>query len=333
MKFDQLYRCHLCLEGRKTPISKKALALKLECSERTAERYIKQLETHWDAPIRYYPRRGWQYDPEEREKWHVPGLWMTREESQSLLLLLNILNRFGNGLMSEELNGVRSSIDRMLKRRGLNRQKLEDRIRITPIGYRATNYSHLSHVLTALVDRTGIDIRYEDFSSRKTTRTISPQRLVYYRDNWYVHSWCHKAEGLRTFSIARIDWSRISEGKAVEIEDERLDDYFKSSYGMFAGKPEQTARLRFLPPIATEIARQRWHPDQSGRWEKKHYVLTLPYSDATELKQDILKHLPYVVVESPESLRLEIREALLQSLARYPEAVQKYRSGVVEGDR
>ena len=320
-KFDQLYRCHQCLDSRRTPISKQKLAEALECTPRSVERYIEDLQTYWEAPINFLPRRGYQYDPEQREKWQVPGLWMTREESQKLLLLLNILNSFGNGLLNEELKGVHTNIDRILQRRGVDRVSLENRIRILPIAHRTISDHQINRILNALVDRKRVRIRYEDFQSHRTVRTISPQRLVYYKDNWYVDSWCHKAAALRTFSIARIEWSESDDTPAEKVSDTQLDNHFKFSYGIFAGEPDQQAVLRFLPPVATEIARQQWHPRQSGRWEKKHYILSIPYSNPTELKQDILKHLPNVVVEAPAVLQKEIRTTLLESLTRHQNTV------------
>ena len=82
------------------------------------------------------PRGGWKYDPEQRDKWEVPGLWMTSEESRSLMLLLYIIGGFGNGLLNDELKAVRRSIDKSLEIRGISRADLEARIRIIPIGQR-----------------------------------------------------------------------------------------------------------------------------------------------------------------------------------------------------
>jgi predicted DNA-binding transcriptional regulator YafY len=37
-----------------------------------------------------------------------------------------------------------------------------------------------------------------------TEREVSPQRLVHYRDNWYLDAWCHLREDVRSFSIDAI---------------------------------------------------------------------------------------------------------------------------------
>ncbi|MDT8429578.1 MAG: WYL domain-containing protein [Pseudomonadales bacterium] len=49
-------------------------------------------------------------------------------------------------------------------------------------------------------------IKYSSRSKEELSeRWVSPQRLVYYRDNWYLDAWCHLREGLRMFSIDRLD--------------------------------------------------------------------------------------------------------------------------------
>ena len=40
--------------------------------------------------------------------------------------------------------------------------------------------------------------RYND---QTTERVVSPQRLVYYRGNWYLDGWCHAREDIRSFAV------------------------------------------------------------------------------------------------------------------------------------
>ena len=184
----------------------------------------------------------------------------------------------------------------------------------------------LHQALNALVDGTRLSIRYRDYDQHVTKRTISPQRLVYYRDNWYLDVWCHLRTELRTFSLARIEFCATSNEKIKQIDDADLDDHFKTSYGVFAGTPKQTATLRFLPRVAREIASQRWHPDQIGYWEGHEFVLAVPYSEPHELLQDILKHLPHVIVEEPGELREQIRGILQASMQAIDDSASRIRS-------
>lgn len=109
-KFDQLYKLHHLLDGRRTPIRTSVLAERLECTEKTIRRYIEEFRDLYAAPI-VHEGQGWLYDREQRDDWALPGIWMTQEETQSVMLFLDILNRFGNGLLNEELKAVRWRVD------------------------------------------------------------------------------------------------------------------------------------------------------------------------------------------------------------------------------
>jgi len=316
-KMDRLYQLHQILDGRRTPISKAELAEQLECSEKSVGRYLNELRDEYGAPI-INVRQGWFYDRRLVDRWQMPGLWLTKQETQSLLLLLILLERFGNGLMSQELESIRARIANLTARHGMAVDALRQRIRIMPIGNRETAERDLSRVVNALIDRKRIHFRYEDFRGTDTRRVVSPQRLAYYRDNWYLHGWCHERKALRTFSIARMGSSAVDERAAREVDEAELDAHFESSYGVFAGRPEQIARLRFLQPVATEISRQRWHADQKGRWDDSQYLLAVPYSHATELLQDVLRYLPHVIVEGPTALRDQLREVLAEAQSLNP---------------
>lgn len=302
-KLDQFYRLHQILDARKTPVSVSQLAARLECSDKTVRRYLEEFEDLWDAPLIHVDRQGWMYDRSRQGKWEVPGLWMTPEESQSLLLLLDILSRFGNGVLNDELESVRRSVDRALDKRHISRTELEARIRIIPIGQRFVPDHRLQQVLNAFVRGCRLYIHYRDFSLTSSKRTISPQRLVYYRDNWYMDAMCHSTDALKTFSLARVERSRLIDDAAQLIPQETLDQEFMGSYGVFAGEPVDTATLRFLPEIAGEISRQAWHPDQQSEWDGDDYLLSIPYADPRELILDIMRYLPGVIVEEPASLR------------------------------
>lgn len=106
-----------------------------------------------------------------------------------------------------------------------------------------------------------------------TTREVSPQRLVHYRDNWYLDTYDHMRKGLRTFSLDCIREVRLMAIQARNIPEQKLNRELGRSYGIFAGKPTQTAVLRFTAFRARWVAREQWHPEQRGKpkledWDK-----------------------------------------------------------------
>ncbi len=317
-KLDHLQQLHRLLKSHRRPVPLAKLAERMECSERTVRRTIDNMKDFFDAPIEYVAEaNGWQYAAQNGDQFELPGLWLTSAELQSLTLLLHVLESFGNGLLNQELATVEKQINQLLEARQISPSAFAEHIKVLPLGNRQVPGKIFQQVGEALLQRRQLTIRYKSYSHQISNRSISPQTLVYYRENWYLDAWCHLRNDLRTFSLARIETTEKSDAKASTISREQLQQHFSESYGIFAGKGGHTAKLRFLPEIAREIALQQWHPQQQGEWDGNDYLLSFPYSDARELIGDILRHLPNVVVEAPSSLKNAIYRRLQSALELY----------------
>src|SRR5206468_1504208 len=79
------------------------------------------------------------------------------------------------------------------------------RIRVFQPERRTAPTGHFGIVATAVLKRSRLWIRhYNRKDDRETEREISPQRLVHYRDNWYVDGYSHMREALRSFAVDAI---------------------------------------------------------------------------------------------------------------------------------
>lgn len=163
-----------------------------------------------------------------------------------------------------------------------------------------------------------IDQHFNRERNESAERLISPQQIVFYRDNWYVDAWCHLRNDIRSFSIDAITAAEMSEQPAKEIAASRLKEYFEKGYGIFSGSKVQWAKLRFSPSRARWVATESWHPDQRGAYQPDgSYLLELPYADDRELLMDILRHGDEVEVLQPKALRTRIKELLQSALQKY----------------
>jgi len=317
-KFDRFQLLHRIFKNNRRPVAIGKLAEKLECSERTVKRTIAQMQDYLGAPIDYFPKEnGWHYIGEDSDRFELPGLWLTSDELQSLTLLMHSMESFGKGLLRDELSVIDQQIDRLLSARGLKRSGFDQHIKVLPMANRQIANRTFLLVSEALLKHKQLEMRYSSYNQQKTKRTVSPQNLVYYRENWYLDAWCHLREELRTFSLARIERLELAEQKAKVIAKQKLNTHFEQSFGIFAGHAKHTAKLRFDRSIAREIALQQWHPQQQGEWDGNDYLLSVPYSDERELVQDILKHIPHVYVEAPVKLRKVVQNRLHAGLEIY----------------
>jgi predicted DNA-binding transcriptional regulator YafY len=292
----------------------------LGCSQATLYRLIAELRDRLGAPLEQdEDGRGFFYDKSLAGHFELPGLWISPEELQALLIARHVLANVQPGLLEGELLGVQERINQLLDQQGLDFSAQPERIRIRKDAGRPVPGALFEYVLGALFGRRRLRIEYhgrrrDDVSSRE----VSPQRLTSYRDRWYLDAWCHQAEGLRSFSLERIRALQRLEEAALDIDPELIGRQLDAAFGIFSGPAEHRARLRFSPEAARWAAEEIWHPDQRGSWQTDgQYELEVPFGQDRELQMEILRYGDDVEVLAPEFLRSAVQNALESALTHY----------------
>jgi proteasome accessory factor C len=172
---------------------------------------------------------------------------------------------------------------------------------------------------SAILQRRRLRLKYHSTSKDEITdRVVSPQRLTHYRDNWYLDAQDHRRKALRSFSVDRIEGAQELDERAEDVAEEAPKDQFASAYGIFAGKANKTAIVRFSAERARWVADERWHPQQIGQFlTDGRYELHIPYRDPRELAMDILRHGAEAEAVGPEALRKAVADELERALLRY----------------
>ena len=294
----------------------------LEVSKSTIKRDLEYLRDRLNAPIIWgRDMAGYRYGMSEEgmPQYVLPGLWFNESELHALLSMESLLADFQPGLLDRHLKPLKSRIRHLLGSGGHTAVEVEKRIKVAHLAARPVPKNHFPVIMTALLNRKQLQIRhYNRGNDQSLCRTISPQRLLYYRDNWYLDAWCHLRDGLRCFAVDAIDEITALPEKAQDIPEERLNQEFNTTYGIFAGCQTTDAVLRFSPECARWVSREEWHPDQQGSMDEEgRYLLCLPYSHDTELLMDIMRYGPEVEVLKPESLRRKVKELLELTLKYY----------------
>jgi predicted DNA-binding transcriptional regulator YafY len=318
-RFDRIFELNRILQAARHPVSRQRLQDALECSRATVKRLIEDMRLHLRAPIVYdRDYNGYKYDLADGAMYELPGLWFNASELHALLTVQQLLTSVEPGLLDPHLKPLQKRIGDLLELQRPGFDGLSARVRIMRVGARRGG-RHFQTVAGALAQHQRLSIRYFNRGDdRYSDREVSPQRLTYYRDNWYLDAWCHLREGLRTFALDAIEAARPLSRVALPVADADLDRHFAVSYGIFAGTPQQTAVLRFSPERARWVAKEQWHRDQAGQFlEDGRYELRIPYSNALELTMDVLRYGPDVEVVEPAILRDLVRDRLAAALARY----------------
>lgn len=313
----RLFTLHSLLVNSRRPVPQQRILDELECSEATFKRLLKNLRDVYDLPIRHSRKQGgYYYDPSDRID--MPSLWFTQSELHALLLMRQLLERIQPGVLNEHFQVLAERVDKLLAASGQQVPQLVDKLRIIPLAHQNLNAGVFEAITRATLEEKRLHLHYCDIAGKHSEREVSPQRLVYYRDHWYLDAFCHSRNGLRTFWLAGIQQAQRLNTKAKRLSKQQIADQVETGYGIFAGKAPHTAHLRFTGIAAMRVHGAEWHPDQKQRRNDDGSVeLWLPYGDSRELLMDILKYGPDVTVLGPASLKNQVIERLKASLKKY----------------
>ncbi|WP_018873606.1 YafY family protein [Thioalkalivibrio sp. ALJ16] len=315
---ERIFHLHRLLQSRQPP-SLARLMEELEVSRATIKRDIEYMRDFMRAPIAYDPQsNGYQY-AQDAPAFELPGLWFNESELLALLTMEQLLEDVQPGLLAPTIGPLKTRIRALLESGGQRMDTLRRRIQIQPLAQRGSHSNTFQAIAEATLGEHPVRIEYHGRARNTAThRIVHPQRLLYYRDNWYLVAWCEQAGALRTFALERIRSSAAIAGTCHALDDATLDTHIGAAFGIFTGPAEQWADLRFTPEHARWVADERWHPDQVGHFEGEYYRLRVPYADPTELVQEILRHGPGVEVLAPEALRQRVAATLRAAAAQYP---------------
>ena len=315
-KIDQLLSEH-----RVVPFA--TLEERLGVSRATIKRDLEYLRNRLHAPIIWDRQQGgyrFETPHQGAAQYELPGLWFSPAEIHALLAMQHLLSGIdGAGLLAPHVKPLQARLSSLLDAGNGEAEEIQKRIRILGMAGRAMILDHFAVVASALLRRKRLLIAYYVRGRDELTeREISPQRLIHYRENWYLDAWCHLRNELRSFAVDAIRRAEIVDTAARNIPEKTLEQVLGAGYGIFSGRKVENARLLFSAERARWVANERWHPRQKGQLlADGSYLLELPYSDHRELVMDILKFGPDVEVLGPPSLRIRVAERLNRAIECY----------------
>ncbi len=302
-------------------LTKERLLRELGVSEATLKRDLALLRDRLNAPVVFdRDLGGWRLDRNPHHlgtQYEMPGMWFSAQEIHALLTMMHLLaNLDAGGLLQPHIAPLRKKLSQILGTGAPLDAEVGHRIKLVTLGARRMDLPAFQAVGTALLRRQRLRLSYRSRGKAQSTeREVSPQRLVHYRDNWYLDAWCHLRNALRNFSVDAIEHVQVVDTPARDVPEPELDATLGAGYGIFAGHEVQWATLRFTAHRARWVAAETWHPQQRGTWDDAgRWLLELPYADPRELEMDILRHMPHVEVLAPAVLRHSVVEKMREGL-------------------
>ena len=183
-QFDRYFQLHRLLKSHRFPVSRAVIEERLEVSSATVKRIIRQLR-NYGVPIEYNREQD-GYTCQTGMAFELPGMWFSADELAALMTAHDLLANAAPGLLSETLSPLMAKLDALWKREHLGSGELRKRVRILRLAGRDPGDA-FQLVCRALAERKRLSFDYDARTTGEaSSRSVSPQRLTHYRDNWYL---------------------------------------------------------------------------------------------------------------------------------------------------
>lgn len=315
----RLLRIHQLIRQRRYPNSR-TIAEELECSRRTAERYIEKLKDWVAAPIEYdASKRGFYYDGPEPD---LPPLRFTEGEAVAVFLAEKLLRQCRGTPYEREVCNALQKLTVLLPREvTLDPAMLSEWISFNVEPLRgdeervARVFADLSQ---ALVDRRTVWMEYYTASrDADTEREVDPYHLHFYQGVWYLIAYCHLREQVKIFALDRIGDYRLTDRTFQVLPGFDLDQYMGDSFRIERGEPRDVV-IRFRPEQARYIRGKQWHPSQQlEEGEDGSLVMHLRVGGLGEIKRWVMQYGAGAEVLAPPELRQMIATDVARLACQY----------------
>ncbi len=324
---ERFYKIELLLKSRGC-VSFASLLEELEVSPATLKRDLQFLRDRMSAPIVYDAfDNGYRFSPaadsaRATTRHELPGLWFSENEIHALLTMHQLLAGLDDdGVLARHLHPLMEKLQGMLGTDETAARELMRRVKVIGTARRRVPSQHFELLGSALLQRRRVWLRYFKRSDRsESEREVSPQRLVNYRNTWYLDAWCHGHDGLRRFALDAVRQARVVSAKAKNVPLRELESSLDAGYGIYGGGDAKVrwATLVFTAASAQWVANEEWHAQQKSRWlADGRYELQVPYSEPTELAMDVLRHGDSVTVVGDKPLLNLIAKRLRSAASIY----------------
>jgi predicted DNA-binding transcriptional regulator YafY len=226
-------------------VTVKEVVEKFEVSPRTVKRDLEYSETRINAPIVYdVYKKGYVYS--------LPFDYFSYRNERMLLFYLFLMKLIES---PTHFPFVDKAIPDLIKRNILAHYlPLMSRITYEIDEWEQLDITLFSKLFSTLRNDNCIVIKYADVTGKTTTRTIAPEHFIHYEGRWYVIAYDETKKGIRTFLLSRIQKAEVVNKKRTrKINDDELQKFIKSTYGIYKGSGGKLVQVRFYQPVCNIV--------------------------------------------------------------------------------
>jgi predicted DNA-binding transcriptional regulator YafY len=216
---DRLFQIIQLLRGRRRAVTAAELAARLEVSERTVYRDIRDLMAsgtpiQGEAGVGYTLKKG--YD--------LPPLMFDEDEVEALVLGARVVAAHGDDALAQAAASALSKVESVLP--SALRERLAGSALFSPGRRTSPEVSDaLLVVRGALSERRKLAFDYEDEAGRGSRRTVRPLGAFFWGRAWTLTAWCELRDDFRTFRLDRMQALAALADTFEEVPGQMLRDF------------------------------------------------------------------------------------------------------------
>ncbi len=146
-------------------------------------------------------------------------------------------------------------------------------------------------------------------ATEPVTHEVYPYGLICHRHTLYLIALDSELREVRNYKVNRIESVEVQPLKQyTKPKDFHLEAYLQNAFGIFLSEgPEQTVRVKFLPPVVRFVQEHHWHPSQTLKQERDGSLIAeFRLTALEEIKSWIQSFGANALVLEPETLRQQI---------------------------
>lgn len=171
--------------------------------------------------------------------------------------------------------------------------------------------AYLTPIIEAMRDGVKLELLHQSYwHDEPDTYTVQPYFVKVFRQRWYVTGHCKERDGLRTFSLDRIQQLKRLDTKFKYPEEFDPQGYFSDSFGIIRDEEVDTETVRLK---VTGLQRQYLralrlhHSQQEVERQKDYSIFEYRLQPTYDFQQELLSRGPQVEVLAPDYLREEMK--------------------------
>lgn len=295
----------------------------LACHPRTVYRDLEALELA-GFPVYTENKSGKNYwHLLDAAKQHIP-VPFSLPELIALYFSRHLLQVVKDTVFDEALESLFQKVKTTLAPRyGVYLDQIEESLAVAPRPARSTPARDplFDTISAAIVNRHKLDIDYFTMSSqRRSRRRVAPYKLLFSEESFYLIGFCEERQGVRTFSLDRIQSCDVTEITFEAPHSADLTEMIEGSFGIFQGEAS-LVKIYFSPTVAGYIEEKIWHHSQTTeRQADGSIIFTAEVAGLDEIKLWVLRWGAEAEVLQPAALRESVAAEAKRMCVRYSTA-------------